>query len=170
MRVKGLGGWLPSLTASDATTWTVDSQINLPYKLDGFNEAVCVAAKLDQQPDRYGFSKWLRNTLAAISRVARVENATDRTLLYDSNFGVTTSGGGGVSGVLVFVPVSANASLSRNDVQHLRVTVASKSANPPTTAPGGGAGAGTAYISSVKDLMNVKSPPAMDISRVPPAQ
>jgi len=77
---KGFGGWLPSLTISDATTWTVDSQINLPYELDGFNTNACKSVKLDQQPDRYGFSKWLRDTLAAISRVANIEGAKDRTL------------------------------------------------------------------------------------------
>jgi hypothetical protein len=165
---KGLGGWIPSLTASDATTWTVDSQINLPFQLDGFNSAACAAANLDLQPDRYGFSKWLSDTLVSTSRVTNIGSVTDRKLIYDSNFGVTTGGGGGISGVLSFIPVSANASLSRNDVQHLKVTLAKQAASIPAPTPG--AGSAQVYAPSIKDVMAAKTPHAVPVSRVRPME
>lgn len=154
------GTLLPSLIASDAVTWTADSTINLPYTLDSFNPAVCKAAELDSQTDRYGFSRWLSDTLSSMSRVADISNTTKRTLTYDSNFGVTTGGGAGLKLVLYVVPLGLTANTSRNDVQHLRVTIGSTATPAPS--------ASSPSISRFSGALTLSTP--VPVSQVAPAE
>lgn len=167
----GWGGIAPSLGASSELSWTVDSTIVLAYQLDGYNAEICDAAHLAAQPrggDQFGFSVWLGNTLASLSRVSNIGQTSSRSLTYDSNFGVTYGGTAGASltvAPIAILPVSLSADASRNDVQHLNVVI-----GKPAPPGGGGDKAIARFSQTLQSLTQGYQPvPPVSLSSAVPA-
>lgn len=121
-------GWygpavLPSLTGSNQQSFTVDTTINLTYRLDGPNIAACSAAGVDPQ-DRFGLARWLGDIVIGLSKVSsQGPRGTLDRLTYDATFAVTRDAGVGGSVKIVFIDAGANVNRSRSDTQHLRLVI-----------------------------------------------
>jgi len=77
--------------------------------------------------------------LVGISRVTDIsgKGTPDRKLLYDANFGVTYGANGALTVIpLVGLPVAPSGGASRNDVQHLTVTIPAPTEKAATAPPG----------------------------------
>src|SRR5258706_4643507 len=96
---------LPNLSAASQESFTVDTTINLTYKLDGPNVSVCNAAGVDTT-DKFGFARWLGDIIAGLSKVSLhgPKGSLDK-LTYEPALPVPRGAGGG-PGVK---PVFANA-------------------------------------------------------------
>ncbi len=79
---------LPNLSAASQESFTVDTTINLTYKLDGPNVSVCNAAGVDTT-DKFGFARWLGDIIAGLSKVSLQgpKGSLDK-LTYDAAFAV----------------------------------------------------------------------------------
>jgi Trypsin-co-occurring domain 2 len=119
---------LPNLSAVSQQSFTVDTSINLTYKLDGPNVSVCAAAGVDTN-DKFGFARWLGEIIAGLSKVSlQGPKGSLNKLTYDATFAVTRGGSGGASVKLVFVDAGATAARSRADVQHLKIVISGPNA------------------------------------------
>ena len=126
-------GWfgpavLPTLSGSNQQSFTVDTIIDLSYRLDAPNITACTAAGVDRE-DKFGFARWLGDIIAGLSKVSAngPKGSLDR-LVYDANFAVTRSGSIGGSVQVVFLSASASADRSRADTQHLRIVISNSNA------------------------------------------
>lgn len=119
---------LPSLSASSEQSWTVDTTINLTYRLDAPNVAVCGADGIDTK-DQFGFARWLADVISGLSRVSLQgpRGSLDR-LTYDAAFAVTREGSAGGSVKVVFLDAGLNATRSRADTQRLRIVISGPNA------------------------------------------
>lgn len=126
---------LPSLNASSGQSFTVDTVINLTYRLDAPNVAVCAAAGVDRS-DRFGFARWLADVIAGLSKVSTQgpRGSLDK-LTYDATFAVTREGSAGGSVRVIFLTAGLNADRSRADTQHLKIVIS----GPSSVALGGSA-------------------------------
>jgi hypothetical protein len=119
---------LPSLSASSQQSWTVDTTINLTYRLDAPNVTLCRAEGIDTQ-DKFGFARWLGDVISGLSKVSLEgpRGSLDR-LTYDATFAVTREGGAGGSVKVVFLDAGVNANRSRADTQRLRIVISGPNA------------------------------------------
>ena len=114
---------LPTLSASNQQSFTVDTTIDLTYKLDAPNVTVCAAPGVNLQ-DRFGFARWLGDIVAGLSKVSpNGPKGTLDKLTYDATFAVTRAGSVGGSVQVVFLSAGANADRNRADTQHLRIVI-----------------------------------------------
>lgn len=119
---------LPAVAGSNAQSFTVDTTINLTYRLDGPNVHVCNAAGVDAR-DRLGFARWLGDVVGGLSKVSLdgPRGSLDR-LVYDATFAMTREGSFGGSVKVVFLDGSATAARSRADTQRLRIVISGPNA------------------------------------------
>ncbi len=118
---------LPTLSATTTQSFTVDTTINLTYKLDAPNTAACDAAGVDVT-DKLGFARWLGDIVAGLSKVSpRGARGTLDRLTYDATFAVTRDAVAGASVKVVFVDVGANAGRGRSDTQRLKIVISGPS-------------------------------------------
>ena len=144
---------LPALSASNQQSFTVDTIINLTYRLDGPNVTVCTAAGVDTS-DRFGFARWLGDVIAGLSKVSLQgpKGSLDR-LTYDATFAVTREGSAGASVKVVFLDAGANISRSRADTQRLKIVISGPNA----------------VATSLEGTRASQSGPIQSLSRAPPA-
>lgn len=121
-------GWLgptviPTLSATSQQSFTVDTTINLSYRLDAPNVSVCAAPGVDLQ-DKFGFARWLGDIVSGLSKVSpNGPRGTLDKLTYDATFAVTRDGSLGGSVRVVFIDAGANVARGRADTQHLRIVI-----------------------------------------------
>lgn len=114
---------LPTLNASVSEYATIDTTIDLTYRLDAPNVSVCNAPGVNPQ-DKLGFARWLGDVIAGLAKVTpQGPKGTLDRLTYDATFGVTRDGSAGGSVNVVFLSASLTAGASRSDTQHLRVVI-----------------------------------------------
>ncbi len=131
---------LPTLGATQQEGFTVDTTIDLTYKLDAPNVQTCSAEGVDAY-DKFGFARWLGDVIAGLSKVSMQgpRGSLDK-LTYDATFAVTRSRTAGGSLTVVFFNAGADTTRSRADTQHLRIvisgpnSIASNIGSPPTGA------------------------------------
>jgi hypothetical protein len=119
---------LPAVAGSNTQSFTVDTTINLTYRLDAPNVTLCSAAGVDAG-DRLGFARWLADVIAGLSKVSLEgpKGSLDR-LTYDATFAVTRDGSFGGSVKVVFLTASATAAANRADTQRLRIVISGPNA------------------------------------------
>jgi hypothetical protein len=149
-------GWygplaLPTLSAEYDQSFTVDTIIDLTYRLDGPNVSVCNAAGVDLQ-DKFGFARWLGDVVAGLSKVSPQgpKGSLDK-LTYDATFAVTRSGSGGASVQIVFINAGASVGKTRADTQHLKIVI---------TGPNG-------IVSNVAGISAVQGVSAKQVGPIP---
>ena len=162
-------GWygplvIPTLTASNQQSFTVDTTINLTYKLDGANASVCAAAGVDTQ-DKFGFARWLGDVISGLSKVSLQgpRGSLDK-LTYDATFAVTREGTAGGSVKVVFLSASASAGAGRADTQHLKIVITNATAASAIASSADG----TPVVTRALTPAQVRAIP--NLSASPPAQ
>jgi hypothetical protein len=136
-------GWkgvslVPTLGATYSEGWTVDTNTTLTFLFPSDpnqDSKVCTAK---EELDPLGFSRWLADTLIGISRVTDIsgKGTPERKLVYDANFGVTYGASASLTVIpLVGLPVTPSGGVSRNDVQHLTVTIPAPAEKAAGAAP-----------------------------------
>ncbi|MGE0630284.1 MAG: hypothetical protein AB7O43_21015 [Hyphomicrobiaceae bacterium] len=127
---------IPTFSASNQQAFTVDTTINLTYRLDAPNISVCNAPGVDVR-DKFGFARWLGEVIAGLSKVTPYgPRGTLDKLTYDATFAVTWDGTAGGSLRVVFVDVGANVGRGRADTQHLRIVISGNTAIAGSVEPG----------------------------------
>jgi len=137
---------LPNLSASEQQSFTVDTTIDLTYKLDGPNVQACSAEGVNAY-DKFGFARWLGDVISGLSKVSLQgpKGSLDK-LTYDATFAVTRASGLGGSVNVVFLTAGVNGNRSRADTQHLRIVISgpnsivSTAATVPAAVPAKAAG------------------------------
>ena len=119
---------LPTLSGTNQQAFTVDTIIDLTYRLDAPNVSVCSTAGIDTQ-DKFGFARWLGDILSGLSKVSPQgpKGSLDR-IVYDAAFSVTREGSVGGSVKVVFIDAGASVSRSRADTQHLKIVITNSGA------------------------------------------
>lgn len=121
-------GWygptaLPTFSVSNQRSYTVDTTINLTYRLDAPNVSVCHAPGVNPN-DKLGFARWLGDMIAGLSKVTRrgPRGRLDK-LTYEATFAVTRARSAGASVRVVFIETGGNVGKSRADTQRLKIVI-----------------------------------------------
>jgi hypothetical protein len=156
---------IPTLSASNQQSFTVDTMINLTYRLDAPNISACNAAGVDRQ-DRFGFARWLGDIVAGLSKVSATgpRGSLDR-LTYDANFAVTRAASVGGSINVVLLSASASADRARADTQRLKIVITNANAAAGIASSDPGAVPATRAAVPLKRIG-----PIPNLSSSPPAQ
>jgi hypothetical protein len=175
--------FVPSLSLADNQGWTVDTTLDLLFKLDNIKPAFCSAAQINPYLGKAGaasnaLSIWIGNTVttAAATNGGFIDPKSaevTRTFVYDATFSVTKSASGSVGFPLTIVPVTItpSASSSRNDVQHLSMVLSSDQATAkssrlvPTTTTGRNKESLLVAVPAVRDFSAIHR--ASELSPVP---
>jgi hypothetical protein len=136
-------GWqgvslVPTFGTTYSQGWTVDTNTTLTFEFPNDPEQDSKVCTAREELDPFGFSRWLAETLIGISRVTDIsgKGTPDRKLVYDANFGVNYGASGSVTVIpLVGLPVTPSGGYSRNDVQHLTVTIPAPAEKAAVVAP-----------------------------------
>jgi hypothetical protein len=135
----------PSLSLGASSGWTVDTTtslvINMPSSPDGYKPDVaqfCSGKLAGEDGDRFGMVRYLADTLPGLADLSDLSllksdksdkiNPPPISLQYNANFGVNYNASGQVTIIPVAlpIPITPNASYTKNDVQNLTISVGAK--------------------------------------------
>ncbi len=125
------GSILPSFSASSEETNTIKTEINFRYYLSATDSDVCGNVDAKTQA-RYGFTEWLASIMSGLDKNAYEYplGLTD-SVVYDGQFGVLNKSKTGIDFDVVFLSGNVAGASERNDVQSIKFTIASPTAEQP---------------------------------------
>jgi len=128
----------PSFGGKYTDTRTINSEVDFQIDLAAKDTSICVGHEADAGRDA-GFSDWIGGLVVGINNAAKGPPlASLQKYVYDSDFTVNADANASLGFTMVPVTLNINADQSRQDVQHITVTVVATHKGPDgKSAPNG---------------------------------